>query len=51
VGEAGRLFEEVEEGKEFAAAEGGSLEQRGEGERAVLCLRQKGEDITENFRV
>jgi hypothetical protein len=49
VGEEGGLFEGGEEGEEFAAAEGGGLKQGGEGERAVLCLSQKGEDIIDNF--
>jgi hypothetical protein len=49
VGEEGCLFEVVEEGEEFAAAEGGSLEKGGERARAILRLSQKGENIIENF--
>jgi hypothetical protein len=49
MGEEGCLFEAVEEGEEFAAAESGSLEEGGEGERTILRLSQKGEDIIDNF--
>jgi hypothetical protein len=38
VGEVGCLFEAIEEGEEFTAAEGSGLKQGGEGERAILRL-------------